>query len=91
MRKYYFSLLNNQLIFALTFTLFQGHILVAQVGIGTTTPQAMLDVVASDPANPNAKDGFLMPRVTSLTQEFSLQPLEPWFSIQVLQVSVMET
>lgn len=70
MRKYYFSLLNNQLILALAFTLFQGYYLVAQVGIGTTTPQAMLDVVASDPANPTAKDGFLMPRVTSLTQDF---------------------
>ena len=42
----------------------------AQVGIGTTNPQAMLDIVASDPANPTAKDGFLMPRVTSLTQNF---------------------
>lgn len=70
MRKYYFSLINNQLILALAFTLFQAFILVAQVGIGTTTPQAMLDVVASDPANPTAKDGFLMPRVTSLTQDF---------------------
>ena len=44
----------------------------AQVGIGTTNPQAMLDIVASDPANPTAKDGFLMPRVTSLTQDFQL-------------------
>ena len=43
---------------------------VAQVGIGTTNPQAMLDIVASDPANPTAKDGFLMPRVSSLTLDF---------------------
>ncbi len=70
MRKYYFSLRNNLLLSAFTvlfFTLFTAS---AQVGIGTTTPQAMLDVVASDPANPTAKDGFLMPRVTSLTQDF---------------------
>ena len=70
MRKYYFSLKNNlhRLAFAsLLFTLSQ---LNAQVGIGTTNPQAMLDVVASDPANPTAKDGFLMPRVSSLTLDF---------------------
>ena len=70
MRKYYFSLRNNLLLSAFTvlfFTLFTAS---AQVGIGTTTPQAMLDVVASDPDAPTAKDGFLMPRVTSLTQDF---------------------
>ena len=70
MRKYYFSLPINLPLSAFTvlfFTLFTAG---AQVGIGTTTPQAMLDVVASDPANPTAKDGFLMPRVTSLTQDF---------------------
>lgn len=70
MRKYYFSLQNNQLILALTLALSFSWATVAQVGIGTTTPQAMLDVVASDPANPTAMDGFLMPRVSSLTQDF---------------------
>lgn len=34
----------------------------------------MLDVVASDPDNPTLKDGFLMPRVTSLTQDFQEPP-----------------
>ena len=70
MRKYYFSLATNQLILALTLALSFSWATVAQVGIGTTTPQAMLDVVASDPANPTAMDGFLMPRVSSLTQDF---------------------
>lgn len=66
MRKFTFSLPSNLLIlalFALNFFFFESY---AQVGIGTTSPQAMLDVVDSDPDNPNAKDGFLMPRVTSL-------------------------
>jgi hypothetical protein len=70
MRKFTFSLPSNLLIlalFALNIFSFESY---AQVGIGTTTPQAMLDVVASDPDNPTAKDGFLMPRVTSLSQDF---------------------
>ena len=70
MRKFTFSLPSNLLIlalFALNFFFFESY---AQVGIGTTSPQAMLDVLASDPDNPTAKDGFLMPRVTSLSQDF---------------------
>ncbi len=70
MRKYYFSLRSNLHILAFASLLFTFNSINAQVGIGTTDPQAMLDVVASDPDNPTAKDGFLMPRVTSLTQDF---------------------
>ena len=70
MRKYYFSLRSNLLLLAFASLLFTFNQLNAQVGIGTTSPQAMLDIAASDPDNPTAKDGFLMPRVTSLTQDF---------------------
>lgn len=35
----------------------------AQIGIGTTTPQASLDIVASLPANPSNTDGLLIPRI----------------------------
>ena len=70
MRKYYFSLRSNLQLLAFASLLFTFSQLNAQVGIGTTNPQAMLDVVASDPDNPTAKDGFLMPRVTSLSQDF---------------------
>lgn len=38
----------------------------AQVGINTTSPEAQLDVVASDPAAPSSTDGFLPPRVDVL-------------------------
>ena len=34
-----------------------------QVGIGTTTPKANLDIIASDPANPSNTDGLLIPKV----------------------------
>ncbi len=37
---------------------------IAQVGIGTTTPQAILDVQSSNPANPSSTDGILIPRVS---------------------------
>ena len=70
MRKYYFSLRSNLQLLAFASLFFTFSQLNAQVGIGTTNPQAMLDVVASDPANPTAKDGFLMPRVSSLTLDF---------------------
>ena len=70
MRKYYFSLRSNLQLLAFASLLFTFSQLNAQVGIGTTNPQAMLDIVASDPANPTAKDGFLMPRVSSLTLDF---------------------
>ena len=74
MRKYYFSLRSNLQLLAFASLFFTFSQLNAQVGIGTTNPQAMLDVVASDPANPTAKDGFLMPRVTSLIQDFQEPP-----------------
>lgn len=35
-----------------------------QVGISTSTPKAALDIPASDPANPLATDGFLIPRIS---------------------------
>jgi hypothetical protein len=38
----------------------------AQVGINTSTPDATLDVVASDPSAPSSTDGFLPPRVSTL-------------------------
>lgn len=38
----------------------------AQVGIGTTTPQAQLHIEASDAANPTASDGIIIPRVDVL-------------------------
>tara|TARA_R110002012_G_scaffold11137_1_gene50131 strand:+ start:111490 stop:112962 length:1473 start_codon:yes stop_codon:yes gene_type:complete len=36
-----------------------------QVGIGTTTPNAILDIRASNPLNPAATDGILIPRVAN--------------------------
>jgi hypothetical protein len=36
---------------------------IAQVGIGTTTPSASLDIQISDPNNPENKDGVLIPRL----------------------------
>lgn len=70
MRKITFSLPSNLQILALFALSFLSITSYAQVGIGTTSPEAMLDVVASDPDDPSATDGFLMPRVTSLTQDF---------------------
>ncbi len=37
--------------------------LTAQVGIGTTNPQATLDIFTVDPSNPDVTDGILIPRV----------------------------
>ena len=65
MRKYYFSLRNNLLLSAFTvlfFTLFTAS---AQVGIGTTSPKATLDVHMDQPAV-NGVTGFLVPRVNTL-------------------------
>ena len=36
---------------------------IAQVGIGTTSPQATLDIPASSPTTPSAVDGILIPRI----------------------------
>jgi len=69
MRKYYFSLKNNlhRLAFAsLLFTLSQ---LNAQVGIGTTNPQAMLEVYVDPTSSSNNKTGFLVPRVNNLSTD----------------------
>jgi hypothetical protein len=67
MRKYYFSLRSNLLLLAFASLLFTFNQLNAQVGIGTTSPQAMLDIVASNPNDPLPTDGFLMPRVQQLS------------------------
>ncbi len=50
------------------FVLFSGLLLCfftvkAQVGIDTSSPQAQLDIVASNPQNPSVKDGILIPRI----------------------------
>ncbi len=49
-------------IFSIVF-LILGQILTAQVGINTTSPNAVLDITASDPSNPNVNDGLLIPRI----------------------------
>ena len=36
-----------------------------QVGISISTPKAALDIPASNPANPSATDGILIPRISS--------------------------
>jgi hypothetical protein len=46
--------------------LFLSHAaLYAQVGINTTSPNAQLDILASNPATPSNTDGILIPRVAS--------------------------
>ncbi|WP_081211464.1 hypothetical protein [Salegentibacter sediminis] len=37
----------------------------SQVGVGTTTPGAQLDIVASNPSNPENIDGLLIPRINN--------------------------
>ncbi len=37
----------------------------SQMGIGTPTPSALLDLTSSNPAAPASKDGFLAPRVSA--------------------------
>ena len=44
-------------------TLFSVCISYAQVGIGTTTPNATLDIVASNQATPSNTDGILIPKI----------------------------
>ncbi len=51
---------------ALVIILFGSTPIVAQVGIGTTTPKAQLDIVASNPVTPTNTDGILIPRVDAL-------------------------
>ena len=45
-------------------------LLVAQVGIGTTNPNASLDIRSSDQGAPTEKDGLLIPKI----DEFPLTP-----------------
>ncbi|QIE60215.1 hypothetical protein G5B37_11785 [Rasiella rasia] len=45
------------------FTLLVNLTMLAQVGINTTTPNAILDIAASDATNPLASDGLLIPRI----------------------------
>lgn len=47
-------------ILAITFSC---HNMMAQVGIGTTSPKSMLDIPASNPAAPANTDGILIPRI----------------------------
>lgn len=37
----------------------------AQVGVGTTNPNAQLDIVASNPSAPTSRDGLLIPRISA--------------------------
>lgn len=39
----------------------------SQVGIGTSSPNAQLDIVAGDPENPTVIDGLLIPRVAKFS------------------------
>lgn len=50
----------NRILFLLLFVVASGQ---AQVGINTTTPNAQLDVKATDPTAPTNKDGMLIPRI----------------------------
>ncbi len=49
----------------LFFTLFTGAMALAQVGIGTTSPNALLEVQAGNPSSPLNTDGILIPRVSA--------------------------
>lgn len=44
---------------------FSPFLVLSQVGVGTTSPGAQLDIVASNPANPENIDGLLIPRINS--------------------------
>ena len=50
-------------VFLLLITVFVAR---AQVGIGTTSPQSLLDLAVSDPSNPSYTDGLLIPRLDAL-------------------------
>ncbi|WP_300568396.1 hypothetical protein [Flavobacterium sp.] len=53
-------------IFFCSILLFSAFLTKAQVGIGTTNPQATLDVREVNPATPNAAAGIAIPQVTVL-------------------------
>lgn len=44
-----------------------GNYSIAQIGMGNTNPKAMLDITASNSADPANTDGLLIPRVDNLT------------------------
>ena len=72
MRKFSFSLPSNLLIlalFALNIFFFESY---AQVGIGTTNPQAMLHIEA--PETPDHMTGILLPRVANLPDDSNGTP-----------------
>lgn len=55
---------NNYFISFIAFSLFfLGNKIYAQVGIGTTTPYAQLDIRSSNQATPTNTDGILIPKV----------------------------
>jgi len=47
----------------LVFICFFNGIVIAQVGIGTTSPSAMLDIKSTSLTTPNNKDGLLIPKI----------------------------
>lgn len=49
----------------LFFLFFSSLSIFSQVGVGTTTPGAQLDIVASNPSNPENIDGLLIPRINN--------------------------
>jgi hypothetical protein len=56
--------MKHKLIFLFVFSLcFYPLSMSAQVGIGTTNPNASLDISAQNPATPTSEDGILIPRI----------------------------
>ena len=49
----------------------------AQVGINTTSPNAQLDIVASDTATPSNADGLLIPRINAFPVKYPFLILLP--------------
>ncbi|MCB0464714.1 MAG: hypothetical protein KDC78_03420 [Aequorivita sp.] len=47
----------------LIIVLFLANVSIAQVGIGNTSPEAILDITASNVVAPSANDGILIPRI----------------------------
>ena len=70
MRKYYFSLRSNLQLLAFASLLFTFSQLNAQVGIGTTNPQATLNVAAQ---NDDTNVGLIIPSVSNNTNIASLK------------------